>query len=876
MPARGVWGTDADAGTASVCGVPRQDSIKQSKKCSPREQGAIASANEWKRKDGPLEGVTHESIATRSELSQSPRSATVQAHDTLCCRSSVSDSGHELKYLRQWRTRARTDARVASRPNRRARFDASRISSRVTHVGRSSWTPACLPEWAALSGRPHTSPSETWLASSSSSPSALVVQYLCSSAHPKTGCILRLSQETTRAAAARTMDHHHHHLATRTDLRRLALRQARGRQREQAGESRIQPTLHGESSYSQLLAPSAFSPRRPQQCYGSQGARHATRRLTSSRMARPPQREEDGVEPIYNEPSPTASSPLSSAPSSPLVFPADEEDEGRQPANNLRHGPSSTTISPIASSPNTRSAASMIRSPPIMCQEKFDTGSPLAGLYAALQRQSGRDRQSSFLVAPTSPSFNSSAKRRRLEADVQSDVNADGVEQAPPIPPIEPSTLSAPLRERPQRCRRQSRRSPIELTRLNAQKHNATIAKPHCASSPTQPSLALRRQQQQKLADEQRQQRLSSSPVREATPPTSSLALNELLTASQARPDPPRDHPGRSQSHAKARMSDVPQYQRSDGNVIDLDAIFGDNAAVEIEEIRRNTLFIGGENENDDDEDDDDEEDDVVFELLKGRRRAKQQGKQPGANNLVSSGASPDEVSRFFTSANNRKPPGKNASRTTKSTSTAAAAVLDPSSPLSRYSARVQRPQQQFRTRTATQRQPYTLAPPNDLPATSSYARVKREEGSPTREIKRVKARRYAAREARMAAKVAAEKEEAEAERSEMAKLAAAEKAHRDSMSCGGKAAGGQTKGEVRRGRGGGEGRTTRAAALARGDRPTGSASSSSLRDSSATATVPLTRTTAQSSAYGPNSDLALMAHRIRRSFVQKGGEISQ
>lgn len=290
----------------------------------------------------------------------------------------------------------------------------------------------------------------------------------------------------------------------------------------------------------------------------------------------------------------------------------------------------------------------------------------------------------------------------------------------PTTPPAlaEPSIEESPALQRAQRRRRQANRSPVILTRLGARGARQHVdVQPELA--PTKPSIqpirTLRpRQQQTKVDQHQGRPRAAH---RQTTPPPSSVR-EDLLATSQARPAPPRDHPGRSNVHAKERTSTRPRFQHSSGNVTDLGAVFGDDA-VDCDQIRKKALFLGEESE----------EEDVVYELLKGRTRRRRKMQEVKEEPCT---LSPDEITRFFTSAN-MKPSSKAPSSVE-------------SSPLSKYSTRQDRlnPQPDSHRRLLPIDRSYSLPAPNDLPAKNAYLRQKKEEGTPTREIKWVKVRRQA------------------------------------------------------------------------------------------------------------------------------------
>lgn len=382
-------------------------------------------------------------------------------------------------------------------------------------------------------------------------------------------------------------------------------------------------------------------------------------------------------------------SPLSSAPTSPLLLPEDAP----APAT------SSSFPSPSASS-----------------------------IFDEMQSY---QCSSSPITSPVAARGSSSRKRQRTAQSSASQFGrvADSVAEE------EEETISSPTVQRVRRMG--ARQTTLMSTSITAEDQGASheeryiidgspeagpsvwTSPPGSANCTRQLALEAQAIREQKAAQDRRAATASTQFARQSssqrsrgfTPSTSSDSLAVLLTASQSRPIPPKDHPGRSLAHAAERIEQQPRLLKRDGTLTELDAQHLPVLAL--------------------DEEEEEDSEDVVFELLRGYRR-KRAGE--ASDRRAPSPPSPDEIAAFFNPPPLQEDPA-NANRRSSSTTSRERSYTSSSDP------------QQERLRRSSSHD-YRL-PSTDLPATSSYARTKREEASPTPEIRFVKSGRALDREQR-------------------------------------------------------------------------------------------------------------------------------
>lgn len=241
------------------------------------------------------------------------------------------------------------------------------------------------------------------------------------------------------------------------------------------------------------------------------------------------------------------------------------------------------------------------------------------------------------------------------------------------------------------------------------------------ASQEAMPSLPVRRPNAVRLACT-RSLALAQNSISEAeagpsrqegrkTPPPSPSCLDDLLTASQSRPEPPRDVPGRSLAHARSKTSARPQLLKRDGTLQRLVSKQGRAPVSKDQDVAE-----------------DSQEDDIVFQMLKGyaRKRSCIGDDRAGPSRLAAGAAEEDqydeELASFFLDDGCNSKAGVLSDSTNQK---ARSATSKPNRPSGALKAR----------KSWTAGEPYVLSQPRELSEKSSYARRKREEESPTPDI---------------------------------------------------------------------------------------------------------------------------------------------
>lgn len=195
------------------------------------------------------------------------------------------------------------------------------------------------------------------------------------------------------------------------------------------------------------------------------------------------------------------------------------------------------------------------------------------------------------------------------------------------------------------------------------------------------------------------------------TPPPSPSCLDDLLTASQSRPEPPRDVPGRSLAHARSKTSARPQLLKRDGTLHRLVSKQGRAPVSKDQDVA-----------------DDSQEDDIVFQMLKGyaRKRSCIGDGRARPSRLAAGTAEEDEydeeLASFFLDDGCNSKAGVLADSTNQKARSATSKTVRPSEALKAR-------------KSWTAGEPYILSQPRELSEKSSYARRKREEESPTPDI---------------------------------------------------------------------------------------------------------------------------------------------
>ncbi|CAO1631323.1 unnamed protein product [Jaminaea pallidilutea] len=241
------------------------------------------------------------------------------------------------------------------------------------------------------------------------------------------------------------------------------------------------------------------------------------------------------------------------------------------------------------------------------------------------------------------------------------------------------------------------------------------------ASQEAIPSLPVRRPNAGRLAST-RSLALAENSISEAeagpsrqegrkTPPPSPTCLDDLLTASQSRPEPPRDVPGRSLAHARSKTSARPQLLKRDGTLQRLVSKQGRAPVSKDQDVAE-----------------DSQEDDIVFQMLKGyaRKRSCIGDGRAGPSRLAAGAAEEDEydeeLASFFLDDGCNSKAGVLSDSTNQK---ARSATSKPNRPSGALKAR----------KSWSAGEPYILSQPRELSEKSSYARRKREEESPTPDI---------------------------------------------------------------------------------------------------------------------------------------------